>query len=122
MTLAILRYMETRTATAMTKADDYARRFRLILDYIDKHLDEDLSVEQLSQVAHLSKFHFHRQFSDYCGISVSRYMQLMRLKRASFRLVFNPLEPIIQIAMDAGFENPESFSRAFKEILPEVVF
>ncbi|HEY9681495.1 MAG TPA: AraC family transcriptional regulator [Drouetiella sp.] len=107
--------METRT-TITAKANEYARRFRQILDHIDKHLDEDLNVEKLSQVAHLSKFHFHRQFSDYCGISVSRYVQLMRLKRASFRLVFNPLEPIIQIAMDAGFENPESFSRAFKHV------
>ena len=96
------------------KAGAYARRFKQVLDYIDRHLDEALSVEKLSQVAHLSKFHFHRQFSEYCGISVSRYIQLMRLKRASYHLIFNPLEQIIDIALDAGFENPESFSRAFK--------
>jgi len=98
------------------KADDYARRFKQVFDYIDRHLDEALPVEQLSQVAHFSKFHFHRQFSQYCGISVSRYIALMRLKRASYRLVFNPLERIIDIALDAGFENPESFSRAFKHV------
>ncbi len=39
----------------------------------------------------------------------------MRLKRASYRLAFNPLEKIIDIALDAGFQNPESFSRAFKQ-------
>ena len=38
----------------------------------------------------------------------------MRLKRASFQLVKNPQERVINIALDAGFENPESFSRAFK--------
>lgn len=97
-----------------SRADLYATRFRKVFDYIDHHLDEALSVEQLSQVAHFSKFHFHRQFSDYCGISVMRYIQLMRLKRASYRLVFNALERITDIALDAGFENPESFSRAFK--------
>jgi AraC family transcriptional regulator len=95
-------------------ADDYARRFKQVFDFIDRHLDEALSVEQLSQVAHFSKFHFHRQFSQYCGISVSRYISLMRLKRASLRLAFNPMERIIDIALDAGFENPESFTRAFK--------
>lgn len=97
-----------------SRADLYAARFNKVFDHIDHHLDEALSVESLSQVAHFSKFHFHRQFSDYCGISVMRYIQLMRLKRASYRLVFNALERITDIALDAGFENPESFSRAFK--------
>jgi AraC family transcriptional regulator len=89
-------------------------RFNKVFDHIDLNLDCALTVDQLSQVAHFSKFHFHRQFSEYCGISVMRYIQLMRLKRASYRLVFNTLERITDIALDAGFENPESFSRAFK--------
>lgn len=108
--------MNSKTSNSSSlRAAEYARRFSQVFDYIDQHLDEELSVEHLSQVAHLSKFHFHRQFSNYCGVSISRYIQLMRLKRASYRLVFNSLEPIIEIAMDAGFENPESFSRAFKQ-------
>lgn len=97
-----------------SREDLYAERFNKVFDHIERHLDDALSVEQLSQVAHFSKFHFHRQFSDYCGISVMRYIQLMRLKRASYRLAFNTLERITEIALDAGFENPESFSRAFK--------
>jgi len=96
-------------------ADAYARRFTRVFDYIDAHLGEELSVERLSRVANFSKFHFHRQFSEYAGISISRYVQLMRLKRASYRLVFSLDSPIIEIAMEAGFENPESFSRAFKK-------
>jgi len=99
--------------TAKTRA--YAERFNRVFDYIDKHLDEDLSVEHLSQVANFSKYHFHRQFGEYAGISVSRYIQLMRLRRASYRLVFSEQTRIIDIALEAGFENPESFSRAFKQ-------
>lgn len=99
-----------------TRAIAYAARFDRVFDYIDKHLSEELSVECLSQVANFSKFHFHRQFSDYAGINVFRYIQLMRLKRASYRLVFNEEALIIDIALEAGFENPESFSRAFKQI------
>ncbi len=83
--------------------------------YIERHLDEPLTLEQLSEVANFSRYHFHRQFANYCGIPVGRYIQLMRLKRASYRLAFNPLEKIIDIALDAGFQNPESFSRAFKQ-------
>lgn len=97
-----------------TTKTTYAGRLRNVVDYIHEHLDETLSVETLSQVAGFSKYHFHRQFSLYAGISVVRYIQLVRLKRASYRLVFEETARIIDIALDAGFENPESFSRAFK--------
>ncbi|MGY2797160.1 AraC family transcriptional regulator [Ewingella americana] len=96
------------------KFDDYARRFEQVFDFIEQHLDSALTVEQLSEVACFSRFHFHRQFSQFCGVSVSRYITLMRLKRASYRLVEQSPDKIIDIALDAGFENPESFSRAFK--------
>lgn len=96
-----------------SREDLYRERFNKVFDYIDQHLDDTLSVERLGQVAHFSKFHFHRQFSDYCGISVIRYIQLIRLKHASYRLAFGT-DRITEIALDAGFENPESFSRAFK--------
>lgn len=94
--------------------DAYAERFGRVFDYIERHLDADLSVERLSRVANFSKFHFHRQFSDYAGISVVRYVQLVRLKRASYRLVFEKEMRIIDIALAAGFDSPESFARAFK--------
>jgi len=91
----------------------YARRFQKVFDYIHTHLDEELSVETLSRVAHFSKFHFHRQFFLFVGLNAARYIQLLRLKRASYRLVF---EPKVR-ALQAGFENPESFSRAFKAVI-----
>lgn len=100
-------------------AQAYQEKFAKVVDYIDQHLDEDLSVERLSQVANFSKFHFHRQFSCHTGISVHRYVQLMRLKRASYQLVFGGEERIIDIALNAGFENPESFSRSFKKIFDQ---
>lgn len=92
----------------------YAARMERVCDYITHHLDEELNLEQLSQVAHFSKFHFHRQFAEYTGITLNRYIQLMRLKRASYSLAFKHSDKIIDIAMEAQFENPESFSRAFK--------
>jgi AraC family transcriptional regulator len=96
-------------------AKAYAERFDRVFDFIDRHLDEPLSVEQLSRVAHFSKFHFHRQFSLYAGIGVLGYVRLLRLRQASYRLVFRRQERIIDIALDTGFESPEAFSRAFKQ-------
>jgi AraC family transcriptional regulator len=98
----------------MNGSGGYGERFAKVFDYIEAHLGEELSVERLSQVANFSKFHFHRQFSNYAGISVSRYVQMMRLKRAAFRLALEPRARVIEVALEAGFETPESFSRAFK--------
>jgi len=93
----------------------YEARMNRVCDYIRNNLDDDLSVERLSQIALFSKYHFHRQFSEYMGINVFRFIQLTRLKRASYQLAFSLNLRIIDIAFDAKFENPESFARAFKK-------
>ncbi|MBH3388103.1 AraC family transcriptional regulator [Pseudomonas putida] len=92
----------------------YAKRFEAVLAYIDSHLEGDLSVNALSRIANFSAFHFHRQFTAYMGVPVSRYVQLMRLRRAAHQLVALPATPVLDAAFGAGFESPEAFSRAFK--------
>lgn len=93
----------------------YAKRISKVLDYISKHLDDDLSVDALCRVAHFSRFHFHRQFSAYTGVSVGRMVQMQRLRRAAMQLVFARDVSITDIAFEAGFANAESFSRAFRK-------
>jgi AraC family transcriptional regulator len=92
----------------------YHSRLQRVLDHIDQHLDDDLALDVLSRVAAFSKHHFHRQFTAIFGVSVHRYVQLARIKRASHRLAFDADKPITDIAMDAGYESPEAFARAFK--------
>ncbi|MBE9224156.1 AraC family transcriptional regulator [Phormidium sp. LEGE 05292] len=93
----------------------YYSRFRQVLEYIDSHLDDDLTIERLSNVAAFSKYHFHRQFSELFGIGVYKYIQLNRLKRASYQLAFRQRMQIVDISLASGYENHESFSRAFKK-------
>ncbi|WP_230530655.1 AraC family transcriptional regulator [Microvirga roseola] len=100
------------TAPARTH---YHARFRRVLDHIDENLSGDLSLDVLSSVAAFSRYHFHRQFSALLGISLHRYVQLARLRRASYKLAFRGEEPILQIVLDSGYEGPEAFSRAFKQ-------
>ncbi|MBQ0757032.1 MAG: AraC family transcriptional regulator [Amphritea sp.] len=90
------------------------QRISRVCDYINQNLDAELSLTLLSGVATLSKYHFHRLFSAFTGVSLIRFIQLMRLKRASFRLAFEQEVLIIDIAFEAGFDSPEAFSRAFK--------
>jgi len=92
----------------------YHARMRRVLDHIDRHLDGDLGVEALAGVAAFSPFHFHRQFAALFGIPVGRYVQLARLKRASYALAYRG-EPVTGVALDAGYEGPEAFARAFRQ-------
>lgn len=99
----------------MTAAlQNYQARMRRVLDHIDRHLDQDLDLETTSRVAAFSKFHFHRQFAATFGLSVHRYVQLARMKRASHRLASNDAQSVTDIAMDAGYDAPDAFARAFR--------
>src|SRR5215510_9628223 len=67
---------------------NYHARMQRVLDHIDRHLDDDLDLDALSSVAAYSKYHFHRQFTATFGLSVHRYIQLARMKRASYLLAY----------------------------------
>lgn len=92
----------------------YTKRFDAVLAYIDANLEGDLSVDALSRIANFSRFHFHRQFAAYVGVPVARYVQLMRLRRAARGLASREPCSVLDAALDAGFDSPESFSRAFR--------
>lgn len=104
-----------------SNADAYFARFRRVLEHVDEHLEDELSVERLAKVAAFSKFHFHRQFSQLFGLGVLPYVRLRRLKRAAYQLAFRgpdgggrPLS-VLSIALGAGYDGPEAFARAFKK-------
>lgn len=97
-----------------TAATAYRARFRRVLDYIDAHLEEDLTLERLSGVAAFSKYHFHRQFSALFGVGVCKYVQLVRSRRASFQLAFRG-DRVLDVAVANGYESQEAFARAFKK-------
>jgi AraC family transcriptional regulator len=101
--------------SSVNAADDYWARFRRVLAHVDAHLDEPLPLEELAGVAAFSKFHFHRQFSALFGLGVGRYVQLVRLKRASYQLAFREGDRIIDVALGSGYESHEAFTRAFKK-------
>jgi len=93
----------------------YTEKFGQLLKYIDCHLSEKLTIEQLSKQVHFSEFHFHRQFSSFIGQPLFQYIQQQRLRRAAYQLVFRKEFSVSEIAFQACFSNTESFSRAFKK-------
>lgn len=98
-------------------ATRYRARLRRVLEHIEAHLDADLDGETLACVAAFSRFHFHRQFAASFGLGAARYLQLRRMKLASWRLAFRDDLPVMEIALDAGYAGPEAFARAFRKSL-----
>src|SRR5436305_7871296 len=105
----------TEDRTMKAALQDYHARMQRVLDHIDRHLDEQLDLNALSGVAAYSKYHFHRQFTATFGLSVHRYVQLARMKRASHRLAYGDAQSVTDIAMDAGYDAPDAFARAFRQ-------
>jgi AraC-like DNA-binding protein len=88
-----------------------------VLDHVDDHPGDDLTLDRLSAVAALSKHHLHRQFTRACGMGVYESVRLVRLKRAVWELAFRSHHGILDIALRNGYSSHAAFSRAFKHVV-----
>ncbi|MFH1914382.1 MAG: AraC family transcriptional regulator [Pseudomonadota bacterium] len=100
-----------RTTKEETKRD-YAKRMDRVLEHIQTHLDEPMPLCELAEIACFSPYHFHRIFSGMIGESVKSHIRRLRLERAAITLKHGET-PVTDIALNAGFESHESFTRAF---------
>jgi AraC family transcriptional regulator len=80
--------------------------------YVRAHLDERLTLDGIAAVAGFSPFHFHRIFRVACGENLSAYVQRHRLQRAARELRSGD-RPIVEIALECGYESASAFGRAF---------
>ncbi len=83
--------------------------------YIEEHLHESLTLEDIARQSNFSKFHFHRIFQSSAGMTITEYIRMRRLANASAALLYSN-ERILDIALYYQFESQESFTRAFKKI------
>lgn len=88
-------------------------RMRRVLDYIDEHLEDDITISDLARVAHLSEFHFARVFATTIGMPPQRYVSQRRLAAAKKMIGLGKL-PLSEIAFRSGFSSQASFTRAFR--------
>jgi AraC family transcriptional regulator len=91
---------------------DYRKRILRVLVHIQSNLDQSLPLEELARIAHFSPFHFHRVFRGMVGESVKEHVRRLRLERAAQQLKHYD-QPVTRIALDAGYETHEAFTRAF---------
>jgi len=84
-----------------------------LLVHIQAHLEEDLSLDALSRKAGLSPFSLQRLFKAAIGETPKAYTSRLRLERGAFRLLVHD-STVLDIALDCGFQSPETFLRAFR--------
>jgi AraC-like DNA-binding protein len=90
------------------------RRLQRVLDYIDAHLAEDITVAALAKVACFSVFHFTRAFSAAVGAPPQRYVRQRRLERAKALIAVESVS-IARAAFMCGFSSQASLTRAFRK-------
>ena len=103
-------FIESRTGT-LHRLDN--ARLRRVLDFIDQHLEEEITLAGLADLANLSAFHFTRMFTAAVGIPPYRYVSRRRLENAMAMLAIGKL-PLSEIAHRSRFSSQASFNRAFR--------
>ncbi len=87
-----------------------------VTDYIDSHVDDNLSIQVLSQIAGVSSFHFARMFKIETGVSPHRFVMLHRVQKAKSLLVKSKLT-LAEIAYQVGFSSQSHMSSSFRKIV-----
>jgi AraC family transcriptional regulator len=88
-------------------------RLRRVRDYVDAHLDEDLSLTMLAEIACLSPYHFSRSFKQAVGVGPQRYVIQRRIERAK-TLMRRTHQPLALIALEAGFTDRSHLTSVFR--------
>jgi AraC family transcriptional regulator len=101
---------------AMRRAtrEDYQSRISKVQAYIEAHLSESLVPADLAKRAGFSLHHFHRIFRAEQGESVLAHVRRLRLEHAA-RLLRTTERRILDLALEAGYESHEAFTRAFAD-------
>jgi AraC family transcriptional regulator len=91
--------------------------------YIESHLPEPLTLDEIARVGGVSRFHMVRAFAVVTGLSVMRYVRARRLTEAA-RSLASGAPDILSLALEADYGSHEAFTRAFRDhfgVTPEAV-
>ena len=99
---------------------DWITGIQNAINYIESHLTEPISYEEVATQSFSSSYHFQRVFSILCGFTLGEYIRSRRLTLAGMELAEGKIK-VIDAALKYGYESPDSFAKAFQKfhgILP----
>ena len=107
-------YADPSTAPAARAPSLSPRALARVRDYIDAHLRDAITLEDLAAAACISRFHFARLFRATTGASPMQYVRNMRVTAAMALLAQNP--SISAVAVELGFFDQSHFTRTFRRV------
>ena len=91
---------------------DWVTSIHQAIRYIEEHLREELTIREIAQRAALSPFYFQKGFAMLCSMTVGDYIRQRRLSAAGLEVLTTDRK-IIDIALEFGYDSPDSFTKAF---------
>lgn len=91
------------------------KTIQFLVNYIEEHIDDNITLEELADTVGYSKYHLHRMFTSLVGFSVHQYVIRRKLTESAKKLLFSEL-PILEIALNAGYESQQAYTLAFKRL------
>ncbi len=105
----------TDHSPAENRREHMLTELQLLLDYIDSHFTDNISLEYAAARMNFSPSYFSRVFKNLVGINFVTYLNLVRVEEAA-RQLRESNRKVTDIALDCGFNNIRTFNRVFKEI------
>lgn len=94
---------------------EWLKNLSSAVEYIENHLDQEISYEEAARIACCSTYYFQRLFSYVAGISLSEYIRRRRMSQAAFELQRTEIK-VLEAAIKYGYTSPTSFNRAFQSV------
>ncbi len=84
------------------------------IEYIMQHLDEEITIEDVADYCHFSKYYFSRIFKAETGESIYAFIKRLKMEQSALRLKIEKYRSITDIGFDYGY-SPSNYSSVFKK-------
>ena len=91
---------------------EWMEAIREAVDYMEAHITEEITVNDVAKHVSISPFYFHKGFSMLCGYTLMEYIRNRRLSLAAGELIASDIS-VTELSMKYGYDSPDSFAKAF---------
>lgn len=114
---SILRYLPNYNSNSKNESKNFSKLKAMqdILVYIENNFTEDISLQSLSDKFNMDSFNLSKSFNSVTGSNLKTYINTLRVSKAE-DIILNSSKPLIDIAVECGFNSVRTFNRAYKNI------
>lgn len=87
------------------------------MDYVERHLSEELELGGIASELHVSRSYLSRTFKEVTGVALFDYIYRQRINQARIRFLLEPDASVTDVGYAVGFKHPAHFSRLFKRLM-----